>query len=338
MPRKPWEGEFLPKKQLAAYEQQLYAYLSTLSPPCLPILSFIASKLTVSEDDYNEGMNILDEHIGFRGPGDTPSAYRPLALQSTLSTSFLRFFRSGKPEYLEQAIYRFNTMLDWMSLDNPNRDEMIRLRSSLQGLRFDGPGVTPPDVETLTYSTSTSESGGLRDLTASLPELDFNLPLMQITTYFEHFNALDVDTIAQLTDIVVIEDGITYCQQLLASYPDSHGILAPIISAARDNSNIPNSRYDRSLSHSTRRPRLQLMRATGPRHKYPLLLVLPLNLKLLLALAPHRNTRTHSTPEQTQSFRRHARRQEGTNCYIGGNWREGYLHALYLQLFIWALK
>jgi len=80
------------------------------------------------------------------------------------------------------------------------------------------------------------------------------------------------------------------------------------------------------------------MRATGPRHKYPLLLVLPLNLKLLLSLAPHRNTRTHSTPEQTQSFRRHARGQEGTNCYIGGNWREGYLYALYLQLFIWALK
>jgi hypothetical protein len=82
------------------------------------------------------------------------------------------------------------------------------------------------------------------------------------------------------------------------------------------------------------------MQATGPQHKleYPLLLVLPLNLKLLLALAPHRNTRTHSTPEQTQSFRRHARRQEGTNCYIGGNWGEGYLQALYLQLFIWALK
>ncbi len=28
--------------------------------------------ITVSEDDYNEGMAILDKLISFRGPGDTP--------------------------------------------------------------------------------------------------------------------------------------------------------------------------------------------------------------------------------------------------------------------------
>jgi len=36
--------------------------------------------ITVSDDDYNEGMAILDKIVGIRGPGDTPSPYQPFRL------------------------------------------------------------------------------------------------------------------------------------------------------------------------------------------------------------------------------------------------------------------
>ena len=134
--------------------------------------------------------------------------------------SSLRFYMSGKPEHLEQAIYLNRTLLDRLSLDDPRRDYCIRFHSFLQGLRFDGTGVTPKS------ETSTSESGRLpsfRDLTASLPELSVK-PLPD-TIFDKHKNALSFLAIEDLTDIADIEDGVNYCQQLIASYPDHR--LAP---------------------------------------------------------------------------------------------------------------
>ena len=57
--------------------------------------------ITVSEDDYNEGMAILDELISFRGPGDTPSPEQKRALLYAVLFSRIRFDKSGKPEHLE---------------------------------------------------------------------------------------------------------------------------------------------------------------------------------------------------------------------------------------------
>jgi hypothetical protein len=93
---------------------------------------------------------------------------------------------------------------DWgLPLDNPFRDEVIKLQSVLTGSRFGGTGVTPE------LETSTSESGRLpsfRDLTASLPELSVK-PLPD-TTLVKHLNALRKENIERLTDIADIEDGI----------------------------------------------------------------------------------------------------------------------------------
>jgi hypothetical protein len=45
--------------------------------------------ITVSDDDYNEGMAVLDQVINFRGPGDTPSPYEVLALWTAVKFSFV---------------------------------------------------------------------------------------------------------------------------------------------------------------------------------------------------------------------------------------------------------
>jgi CHAT domain-containing protein len=224
-------------------------------------------KITASDDDCNEGMAILDKVINFRGPGDTPSPYQAEALAPAVWFSYFRFLTSGKPEHLEQAIYLIRTLLDRLSLDDPRRDYFIEQHSRLQRFRFDGSGLAPES------ETSPYESGKLpsfRDLTASLPEL--SVKPLTIATLNKHRNALHHSTIGRLTDMADIEDGVNYCQQSIASYPD-HPILAPVarrglswlfrrafectneieylnraISAGRDSANAANSRLDRFLS------------------------------------------------------------------------------------------
>jgi len=68
-------------------------------------------EITVSDDDYNEGMAVLDKVINFRGPGDTPSPYQAEALYLAVAFPSLRFHASGTPEHLEQAIYFMGTLI-----------------------------------------------------------------------------------------------------------------------------------------------------------------------------------------------------------------------------------
>jgi len=201
---------------------------------------------TVSDDDYNEGMAILDKVIKFRGPGDTPSPYQIEALLTAVKFSSFHFFTSSKPDYLEHAINLNLTLLDRLPPDHPFRDEVIETHSFLLESRFDG-----------TDDSSTSESGGLpsfRDLTASLPELSVK-PIPK-TTLDKHRNAVRVSLIADLTnltDIADIEDGVNYCQQLIASYPghqfspDAHMALSRLLLRAFECTNEIEY-LDRSIS------------------------------------------------------------------------------------------
>ena len=83
--------------------------------------------------------------------------------------------------------------------------------------------------------SNTSESADIPPypaLTASLAELNTVKPLSTMTL-MKHRNALKGTTIRRLTDIVVIEDGIKYCQQFLASYTGVQRIqLLPFARAA----------------------------------------------------------------------------------------------------------
>ena len=93
--------------------------------------------ITSCEVDFKEGMDILDEIIRFRDPGDRPSQYSGLALNLVARFSIAQFNASGNPEHLEQAIYRLRTLLDQISLENPNRLVVIRSLSFFEGLRIE---------------------------------------------------------------------------------------------------------------------------------------------------------------------------------------------------------
>ena len=175
---------------------------------------------THSEDDYQDGMAILDQIISSRDPKDMPSPYAGSASAIAAEFAVTRYHMSGKPEHLEQAIYRHRTLLDGTSLEEADRPLVANTLSILERSRLPNSSVR---VKAL---SSDSESVDLKipsfcDLTASLTELDAVEPLPP-AIYCRHEDAFRAIAILRLTDIADIEDGVKYCRQLLASYPRSH--------------------------------------------------------------------------------------------------------------------
>jgi len=181
-----------------------------------------------SEDDYKEGMAILDEIMNFRDPG---GIHHNDAL--ILATHFgqTHFHVYGQPEYLEQAIYHSRTFLDRTreSPEHPDRPLLSMLYSSLQESRHYDANVKANIQDARSSTLEIIKPPSFHDLITRLPELKASnsLPvpgkafthsyLLQLQ---DHFNALAIPSIDHLTDIADIEDGIEYCRQLNASYPD----------------------------------------------------------------------------------------------------------------------
>ena len=181
--------------------------------------------LTASEEDYQEGMAIVDKVIAFRDPGDRLSPYSKKAVELAASFALPRFMADGKPEHLEQAIYRLRALLDttpW-PFEDSDRPFFVQYLSFLQGLRFNDFSVAMDFEDLLSVSSDSTEVPSFHDLFASLPEL--NDIRTQEESLEKHYNALQISSIERLTDIADIEDGVKYCRELVASYPDS--ALAP---------------------------------------------------------------------------------------------------------------
>jgi CHAT domain-containing protein len=175
---------------------------------------------THCEDDYQDGMAILDQIVNFRDPKDMPSPYAGSASAMAAEFAVTQYYMSGRPEHLEQAIYRYRTLLDGTSLDEADRPSADNMLSTLEGLRL------PNSSFKVKALFSNSGSADLkvppfRDLTASLTELGVVEPLSP-ATYNKHGVAFRAIDILGLSDITDIEDGVKYCRQLLSSYPRSH--------------------------------------------------------------------------------------------------------------------
>ena len=175
---------------------------------------FIRFVVVPSDDDYEEGMEILERICG---SGDEPSPHRVGALVWAATFADARFHAYGKPEHLEHAIYRHRTLLDGTSIgdpDFPDRARFIGRLSFLEKYRLDG------TEDAMSIPSGSANVPLFRSLIAALPEA---MPVRpnSMETYGEHFHALHPDYIDQLTDIANIKDGIKYCRHLLVSCPRS---------------------------------------------------------------------------------------------------------------------
>jgi len=174
-----------------------------------------------SDDDCEEGMEILDRILAFRGTGNSSSPDEEEASGWAAMFANARFNVYGKPEHLEHAIYRYRTLLDGTSIEDPDRAWIIGRLSSLEGLRVGGAANTQ---DALSIPSEYVKLPSFGDLIAPLPGAMAVKP-NPVTIYGKHIHALQAYRDSQLTDVASIEDGIKYCRHLLVSYPRSE--LAP---------------------------------------------------------------------------------------------------------------
>ena len=182
----------------------------------LAISLFIRFIVVLSDDDYEDGIEILDRIPTFRDSQDEPSPWRKEALGLTAMFADARFSVYGKPEDLEHAIHRYRTIIDGTAIEDPDRAVGIEYLSSLEGLRLDGTANTQ---DALSIPPESAKLPSFGDLIASLPD-PMAVKILS-KAWMKHTHALRASCNKQLTDIANIEDGIKYCRHLLFLYPRS---------------------------------------------------------------------------------------------------------------------
>jgi len=190
---------------------------------------YVRFVVSPSDDDYEEGMVLLNTILTFRGSGDGPSPYREEALGWAAMFSDARFNVYGKPEHLEHAIYCIRTVLDGTCIKDLDRAVVIGRLSYLEGLRLDGTANTHALMTRHPSIPNLQKLPSFHDLIASLPEAMAVKP-NSMKTLGKHLHPLRATYIKQLTDVANIEDDIKYCRHLLVSYPRSG--LASVAQAA----------------------------------------------------------------------------------------------------------
>ena len=170
--------------------------------------------LTYSSPDYEEGTAILDKIITFRAPGGRLTQNQEIASRLIASFAQVRSTMFGKPEYLEQAIYRLRSLLGRTSLDDPLQPVIVQALSLLQGMRFDDPNVTTSLPEARLGNPEVSVHLSFRDLTASLAESSTGKspPMAMADKNIDVLLSID-----RITDIADIEEAVKYCRLLIAS-------------------------------------------------------------------------------------------------------------------------
>jgi len=166
--------------------------------------------ITYSNDGYEEGTVILDKFLTSHDPGDYPSQYREaLSFISVCAQARLSSF--WKPEYLEEAIYRFRNWLPWIPLEYSNHAIVVDYLTFIQSIHFEDFGVRGLQEGHSCDSVSSGQPS-FWDLIASLES-----PSMAT----EDQRLRGLTSASFMTDMAEIEQAIEPCRLLLASFHHS---------------------------------------------------------------------------------------------------------------------
>ncbi len=140
--REPFQGQ-IPSEKVVSCLQKAIIHLPDMHGVSIALSKSLYYRFhtTHSDDDYKEGIAILDRVISFRDSEDRPSPYLEKAAALAARFSMAQFSAYGKPEDLEQVIYHIRTLLDGTSLEGPARTVIIGLLSGLRGFDFNDPNV-----------------------------------------------------------------------------------------------------------------------------------------------------------------------------------------------------
>ena len=170
---------------------------------------------TYSNEDYEEAIAILDKVIHPPDNKLTPHGpHQEIASRLLILFAGHRADMFGKPEYLEQAIYRYRTSLGEGSLKDTLRPKVRYELAMLRGMRFEDPGDASAMQEAYIRDLGVADRSrpSFQDLIASLTELNAN-------NLDKHTNAIfsiDIDLISDGE----VEDAIKYYRMILASSHD----------------------------------------------------------------------------------------------------------------------
>ncbi|KAH9047500.1 CHAT domain-containing protein [Lactarius deliciosus] len=145
---------------------------ATLCPPGSephPVLTALAAILSIrfvgtrSNEDYEEGMALLERILDPNQPGECPDSVRDQALKLAGGFAFIRSAIFGNPEYSEIAISRLRTLLNSSSIDGPIRLMFTRVLAIQNRERFRDYNLAESLEETNSYTSqlvdlSSSES------------------------------------------------------------------------------------------------------------------------------------------------------------------------------------
>jgi len=185
---------------------------------------------TQSNEDYERAMTLLDKIIASHSPADSPTEDLKQSLKAAayLAGHRFRFYRN--PEYLEEAIVRQRAHLGSISLEDPERRDIIQSLVELEMIRFDEFGIINglPDAHASNPEVADLPSFSL--LAASLAESNaVKFPPIMVGDNLRHLKALSA--MCRLTNKADIEEGVKYCSLLLTSLqqcPDDIEIITHI--------------------------------------------------------------------------------------------------------------
>ena len=280
----PFEWQTPPKKAIDCLRKAIVR-LPDLDKVSMVLARSLLNRfvITPSVDDYEEGMSILDGILTLRGSGGGPGPYREDALKQAAIFANVQFHVYGKPEHLENAIYRIHNMLDGCSIEDSIRAECIKRLSALEELRLGG---TKNTHDALFPPPESAELPLLRDLIASGREA--MAVKLDSKSHMKHLNALRAFTNKQLTDAANIEDGIKYCRCLLVSYPHSDlSFLAQMALCHLFNRAFQCTHNIGYLNEAISATRVGVDTSSAPHNRFPLLFNLISLLSTRLELLRH---------------------------------------------------
>ena len=191
----------------------------------LPLALVLRFDITKSNDDYECAMGHLDKSIASHFPVGSPSEILGLHLRLAAWLADRRsLYFSSNPEHLEEAISRTRAHLAFVSIEDPQRDEIIRSLVQLVKTRareFGDTGVpeghrNDPVVDDLP---------SFSQLAACLAESNtVNPPSMTVRECLRHLKA--ISSAGRITDEAEIHKAVQYCRLLRPSLQRSPNQLS----------------------------------------------------------------------------------------------------------------
>ncbi len=191
---------------------------------------FYRFDLTKSNEDYERGMAPLDEFVDSHSLADSPIMIKHLrhCLRLAARLARHRFLEDGNPEDLEEAIVRTRALLDSISLEDPERGDIIQSLVELERKclgQFDISNHGLPDVHP--SNPEVVDLPSFSHLAASLAES--NTVKSPPMTLEERLRA--IETVNRITNRTDIEEAVKYCRLLHTSFqqsPDGRDIVTHI--------------------------------------------------------------------------------------------------------------